>query len=334
MFEIFVIIIMAILIYIFIRKKQSYNKEHKKKIYKKKSIIYPNNEIIINKTNKLEPNLNSDLVEIQYHVDYSDTITAINALTPQKELFNLSFSPVETSVPKETTTNQLVSIFMNSLNDEIKKTPQFLNVNSGWNNMNMRQREKSNQEKQLESIGITSKLYNTPAQKEEVILLKIDKAEQYSTDTQYRIEVHIIVQKKNVSDQMVLMVQFFMEKEDNDTRDKFFDKKLSNDDFKTTVLIERIFIVGFLTNKSLLRTKMEKFYEYDENIIRNDGTMNQEKVLKMMIQKHKDRDDALNSFTQTLDKDVKETHYKDCKGEYNETRTIVDDYVCKYPEYK
>ena len=77
---------------------------------------------------------------------------------------------------------------------------------------------------------------------------------------------------------------------------------------------------------------MEKFYEYD-NIIRDDGTMNQEKVLKMMIQKHKDRDDALNSFTQTLDKDAKETHYKDCKGEYNETRTIVDDYVDKYPNY-
>jgi len=335
MFEIFVVSIMVILIYIFIKKKinntDKHKVKHRKKLYRKREIPILNAKYNI-KENNIKPILNSDLIEMQYHVDYSDTITAINALTPQKELFNLSFSPVETSTPEDNTTNKLVSIFMNSLNDEIKKTPQFLNVNSGWNNMNMRQREKSNQETQLESIGIPSKLYNTPAKKEEIILLKIDKAEQFSTGTQIRVEVHIIVQKKNVKDQMVLMIQFFMEKEDNDTRDKFFEKKLSNDDFKTSVLIERIFIVGFLSNKSLLRTKMEKFYEYD-NIIRDDGTMNQEKVLKMMIQKHKDRDDALNSFTQTLDKDAKETHYKDCKGEYNETRTIVDDYVCKYPNY-
>jgi len=330
MFEIFVIIIMSILIYVFIQKKKNNKIHHKKKIYKKK-IISKN---IINNDEIQKPNINSDLIEIQYHVDYSDTITAINNLTPQKELFNLAFLPVQSSKPDDDTINQLVSIFITSLNDEIKKTPQFLNVNSGWNNMNMRLREKTNQELQFESLGIPSKLYNTPAEKSNVILLRIDKAEQFNTNTQVRIEVHIIIQKQemNVKDQMVLMVQFFMEKENNST-DNFFTQKLTYDSFKTSVLIERIFIVGFLTNKSILKTKIEKFYEYDD-ILRQDGTMNQEKVLKMMIQKHKDRDEALNSFTQTLDNDTKTTHFEDDAKMYDETRTIIDDYIDKYPVYE
>ena len=44
---------------------------------------------------KFQVEVNTEFTEMQYHKDYNDTITAINNLTPQKELFNLGFLPVK-----------------------------------------------------------------------------------------------------------------------------------------------------------------------------------------------------------------------------------------------
>ena len=324
MFEIIVIIAVILLIIYFLKNKNTYNKKRK---YVKKPQIKNITKNITKNSFPEEIVLKGELIEIQYHVDYSDTITAINKLTPQKELFNLAFLPVKNSTPSDENSKELVNIFINAINTEISKAPDFLNVNSGWNDVISRRREKTNQEKQLESLGIPSKIYNTPSPKAQIKLLKIDKAEQFTTDNQIRIEIHVIIQKENVEDQMVLMIQFFMEKEN----DNFFDKDLKNNDFKTSVLIERIFIVGFLTNDTILKTKMEKFYEYDD-ILREDGTMNQEKVLKMMIQKHKDRNEELNSFTQTLDKDTQKTHFN-AEPVFKNRKTIIDNYTDRFSVY-
>jgi hypothetical protein len=43
--------------------------------------------------------LNQEFIDTRYNKDYNDTITAINNLTPQKELFNFGFLPTKIIKP-------------------------------------------------------------------------------------------------------------------------------------------------------------------------------------------------------------------------------------------
>jgi hypothetical protein len=288
-----------------------------------------------------ETPVNSDFVAMQYHKDYNDTITAINNLTPQKELFNLGFLPVKHVIPEPSNIEELVELFMNKLNAEISNNvSEYLHVNSGWNDMGKRRREKSGFETQMEELGLPGSLYNEPATKARVKLVRLDKAEQFNTENQIRFIAYIIIQKENVHDQMVLKVQFFLERQNfknGDDRAKFFERDLhenlneiKNDQI---VIIEQVFTVGYLTNDSKNKTKMDKFHDYGD-VQRIDGTYDQENVLKVMLQKHKERADELNGWICTVDDDTKQIHNIpgiDSYSVYKNTRTIMDD-LAKFPQ--
>ena len=149
------------------------------------------------------------------------------------------------------------------MNDEVKnRVSEYLHVNSGWNDQGKIKKIKSGFEEQLEELGLPGDLYTQPADKAKIYLVKIDKAEQQMTDDQIRFIVHIIVQKKNVKDQMVLKVLFFMERADllsgGDNRASFFEKSLENhqkdkdaNDLDNIVIIEQVFTVGFLSDEYL-----------------------------------------------------------------------------------
>jgi hypothetical protein len=289
--------------------------------------------------NKKMRTLNSDFIEMQYHSDYNDTITAINNLTPQKELFNQGFLPVKETVPNEDNVNELIDLFMGRMNKEIiSNVSEFLHVNSGWSDMGKRKREKSGFEQQMEELGLPGSIYAEPASKAPIKLIKIDKAEQYNTEDQIRFVIYIIIQKENVEDQMVLKVQFFLEREDlksaGDIRENFFKTGLSAKiPVEQKVIIEQVFTVGYLTNKTNKKTSSDKFHDY-KNIRSNDGTINQEQVIKIMLQKHKERQQELNSFMNTVDDDTKELHDVpgiDDYSIYKNTRTIMDD-LAKPPQ--
>lgn len=286
--------------------------------------------------------VNSEFLNVQYHQDYNDTITAINNLTPQKELFNLGILPVKESIPDPENIKELVTLFMDKLNNEVRNNvSEYLHINSGWNDMGKRKREKSGFEKQMEKLGLPGSLYNEAANKAPVKLIKIDKGEQYATDNQIRFIAFIIIQKANVKDQMVLKVQFFLERDNlissGDNRAKFFERNLEEDRNKLAddqvVIIEQIFIVGYLTDQCSKKTKMDKFHEYT-NIRKTDGTINQERVFKIMLQKHKERENELNSFKCALDDDAKEIYevpeIDNCAA-YENTRTIMND-LAKFPQ--
>jgi hypothetical protein len=225
---------------------------------------------------------------------------------------------------------------MNKINQEIDtNVSEYLHVNSGWSDMGKRRREKDGFEQRLEELGLPGQIYNEPAVKAKIKLVKIIKAEQYNTDDQIRFEVHIIVKKINVKDQMVLKVLFFMEKEDlsgkRDDCSNFFDRKLNLDDTKVNkdqvVLIEQVFTMGYMTNDSNPKSKMDKFHTYN-NVKRVDGTIDQSKVLAIMKQKHKERSKELNSFLCNVDDDTKTIHNVPSIGDYKSyrnTRTILDD---------
>lgn len=302
------------------------------------------------------PMVNSDFVEIQYHKDYNDTITAINDLTPNKEMFNHGFLPVRESDPDMQNINELVELFMGMLNQDVQNNvSEYLHTNSGWNDMGKRKRIKSGFEEQMEELGLPGSLYNEPASKAPVNLIKIDKVEQHNTDDQIRFVAYIVVQKENVKDQMVLKVQFFLEREDlrsgGDHRAQFFDKKMDENgklhtdqnadpdsgkdstDMIKNVVIEQVFILGYLTNESKPKSKMDRFHDY-KNIQRTDGTTDQEQVLKIMLKKHKERADELNSFMCTVDDETKQLHDVpniDNYSVYKNTRTIMND-LAKFPQ--
>lgn len=299
-------------------------------------------------TLRIKPEVNVEFADMQYHKDYNDVITAINNLTSQKELFNMGFLPVIETEPNKGNVKSLVKLFMSKMNNDILNNVQeYLHVNSGWNDMGKRRREKSGFEQQMEELGLPGSLYNEPAEKAPIKLIKIDKSVQFTTDDQIRFTIYIIVQKENVKDQMVLQVQFFMEREDlsgqRDDRANFFEKGLDspkkdsvNIDPNQLVIIEQVFILGYLTNETSPKTKMDKFHNYD-NTQRIDGTIDQEKVIKMMLIKHKERENELNSFVNTLNDDSREIY--DISGpsgvdqysQFTNTRTIMDDFA-QFPQ--
>lgn len=329
-------------------KSKKYNQHNKDSINNYIDAMYRSTKSQSNKKYKNSSDIqtNSDFVEMQYHLDYNDTMTAINNLTSQKELFNLSFLPVKQSVPDTNNINDLVKLFMDKLNNEVKSNvSEYLHVNSGWNDMGKRRREKSGFEEQMEELGLPGSVYNEPASKAPIKLIKIDKAEQYNTDDQIRFVAYIIVQKVNVKDQMVLKVQFFMEREDlktrGDDRASFFEQDINKNDDNynnklndQVVIIEQVFTVGYLTNETKSKTKMDKFHDYS-GVQRLDGTVDQEKIVKIMLQKHRERANELNSFMCTLDDETKEVHDVpniDNYSVYKNTRTIMDD-LARFPQH-
>jgi hypothetical protein len=275
----------------------------------------------------------SEFIEKQYHKDYNDTITAINNLTPQKELFNMGFLPVKEVDPDSGNIRELVKLFINRINDEVdNRVSEFLHKNSGWNDQGKRKKIKSGFEEQLEELGLPGDLYTQPADKAGIRLVAIEHAEQHMTDDQIRFIAHIVVQKKNVKDQMVIKVLFFMEREDlkngGDHRENFFDKSVANHDreldaanqkLDNIVIIEQVFTVGFLSDTGTSKTRMDKFYEY-KDIQNQNGIIDQYKVLQIMKKKH--------AFLCSVDDETKELHDVPSIGDYKayqNTRTIMDD---------
>jgi hypothetical protein len=283
----------------------------------------------------------SEFIETQYHKDYNDTITAIHNLTPQKELFNMGFLPVKEVDPDPGNVRELVKLFLTKMNDEVDhRVSEFLHTNSGWNDQGKRKKIKSGFEEQMEELGLPGDLYTQPADKARIRLVTVQSAEQHMTDDQIRFVAHIVVQKKNVKDQMVLKVQFFMEREDlktgGDHREKFFNKSLDNHqkDLETAdraldnlVIIEQVFVVGYLSDSGRGRTRMDKFYEY-KDIMNPNGIVDQYKVMQIMKKKHAERSRELSSFLCSVDDETKELHDVPGIGDfeaYRNTRTIMDD---------
>jgi len=246
--------------------------------------------------------VNSEFVEVQYNKDYNDTINAIDNLTTQKELFNESCLPVVDTKPDKKIVKQLIEWFIDKMNYEIKhNVKEHITKNSGWTEMGILPNIKSGSEKQLEYLGIPQ-LYNEPANKMEVKLISIDKAEQYSTETQIRFIVYIVIQKLNVREQMVLKILFFMER-DVDDKHNFFTKELQN---KTnhSVKIEQIFVLGYLTGS----TKKIKSDNSDYNVLQKSGVTDQKTIIKIMLEKQKEREKEATHFLDAVDDETREIH--------------------------
>jgi hypothetical protein len=204
-------------------------------------------------------------------------MNGFSLMTDQKNIFNQSFEPLlSTSNNIEnndrTDVDNLVESFLKSLNNNIKNNVgniscQTLNT---WDD-NMPQitpndkiiKQKSSWEQYNEELGLPSSIFPESAKKSKVDLIKIDHIDKYETSKELKYSVYLILQKKHVSDQMIVKVSFVLNKNDVNLEREFFNTTKNN--FETKIIIEEIVIIGFMIMKGfgIPKSNREKFYDYD-----------------------------------------------------------------------
>jgi hypothetical protein len=228
--------------------------------------------------------VNEYFIENQWHTDYRDTQNAFDLVVPnRKQLFNLCALPVDqVSEVSEKDTKYLVSKFIKEINKTVKNKVSDELATTSWIDNMPQKKVESGWDKQQKALGLPTSIYNEPAKKAPIKLVKIDHAEKYETEKEVRYSLFLIIQKKHVKDQLVIKVNFVVDKNDvNMDRDFFASDK---DSFRTTVMIEEISILGFLTkNQFGERTKRDDFYQFDAI---TDGRMfSQEQIIKELNRK-------------------------------------------------
>lgn len=318
-----IVLILVILIYFILRKKQntaskvkSYqdivktNKinKHKKSTQNKKSNnddAYQYLDDIFNemsnskgmsnliyqtkrdhKTGKYS-SVNPFFLDIRIHNDYRDVLTSFDNVAPdQRPYFNRSMLPVRQTQVEVVSVKPMVKEFIKRINEDIKvNVYEQVTSQTGWNEYaELKKPEIDGWGKQMKQLGLPESLWDHPAHKDKLRLIKIDSVEKFITEEQINIIVHMIVQKKNVSDQMVIRVSYIMDNVDMNA-DRNFNKNNIAPDYN--VRIEEIYVIGYLTDYRYGDTNVNRkdFYEFVD--IEKGDMMDQNLILKTLKDKYK-----------------------------------------------
>lgn len=288
----------------------------------------------INELNESDK-LGSYFMEVQFHTDYRDTITAFNDIAPnQKNMFNIADLPVTQSSIESDEVSDLINEFINQLNKNVKyNVSEYRNSNTGWDEQIPERTQKSGWDKQQEELGLPKSLYCESAKRAPVRLLEISSVEKYETEKETRYTCIIVIQKLNVEDQMILKINFL--KRDNyiNKDRKFFndldDTQSSNSTILFNIIIEEIFVVGFLSNEVGTKTgdANDNFYNF-KSLGKNEITDNKS-IMKELIKKYKKKQKNDRKFRKALDKESQLFHegLADASDydSYKYTRSIIDD---------
>lgn len=299
-----IFIVVVIFIYMIMNKKENLKKDNFNEEdygylddifdnieYKKE----PNKKSIIKL--KKEPIIKPYYVEIRVHNDYRDTITAFNNVAPdQRPIFNRSVLPVKQIDANPIEVKPLVKAFIKRVNDEIKyRVDDTQNENSGWDEM-APEKKKDGWGDYMNGLGLPESIYNKPAKRAKIKLIKIDAVQKFATEDQLNFIVHMIIQKTNTEDQMIVKVSFVMDNIDMNA-ERNFNKSEFNVDFN--VKIEEIAIVGFMTDHSYGdKTERKDFYEFVN--IEKDNIMDNKLILKALKDKYKQRQIESDGFNVTI----------------------------------
>ena len=230
---------------------------------------------------------------MRVHNDYRDTITAFNFVAPdQRPIFNRSVLPVKQIDVNPREVKPLVKAFIRRVNEEVKNNvTDELKANSGWDEL-AKEKTKDGWGDYMKEFGLPESIYLSPAKRARVRLIKIDAVEKFATEEQINFIIHMIIQKKNAEDQMILKVSYIMDNKDINS-DRNFNNKES--DVNLNVRIEEIAVIGFLTDhKYGDPTDRKDFYEFTN--IEKDDIIDQELVLKQLQEKYKQRQIEADGF--------------------------------------
>lgn len=249
--------------------------------------------------------LNPYFQEIQFHQDYRDTMNAFNLMCDQKNVFNKNFLPLlKNSHATLTEVTNIVDQFITTLNENIVKNVDDIAASKllSWNdnmppvtNDNDIINTKSSWEKYNKELGLPNSIYQQPAKREKVNLLKIDNIDKYETSDQLKYSIYLILQKPSSIDQMIVKVSFVIDKSDANLEREFFDKNKNS--YETKIVIEEISIIGFLikTGSGKPKTQRQKFYDYDGF---SEGRLISEKdVIEQLNKKRKEIEENFVSNT-------------------------------------
>jgi hypothetical protein len=299
--NILIIIVVVVFIYMVMNKKENLKQNN---IYEEEDYGYlddifnnieykkePHKKSIIKL--KKEPIIKPYYIEIRVHNDYRDTMTAFNNVAPdQRPIFNRSVLPVKQIDLDPIEVKPLVKAFIKRVNEEVKyRTTDIQNKNSGWDEM-APEKKKDGWGDYMNELGLPESIYNEPSKRAKIKLIKIDAVQKFATEDQLNFIVHMIIQKTNTQDQMIVKVSYVMDNIDMNA-ERNFNKTDFNVDFN--VKIEEIAIVGFLTDHSYGdKTERKDFYEFTN--IEKDNIMDTELILKALKDKYKQRQIESDGF--------------------------------------
>ena len=323
-FLVLIIIILLVIYIFFFDSKSKQNNKSKTKEYKREYLqtknnqnikkqssnkyldkifgVLVNNNMKINVTNKNylinESNVLPYFIEMQFHNDYKDVITAFDKMTEigGRAVFNRSNQPVNYIPMDKADGYKLIYPFISELNSVlINKIKDVVDLENGWNNIQENPNVESGWDKQQKKLGLPTNIYDKGASKSKVNIITVDKVDRFETDVQIKYDIYSIIQKENSLDQMVIRLSLLMDRRDlNEDRNFFRDDKTVD----LNVHLESVFIIGFMTSHSYgsqNKNTRQDFYTFEN--IEKDGMMDQEEIIKQLKKKYLDYQIEANGLT-------------------------------------
>lgn len=242
------------------------------------------------KVNEVKPYF----IDKQFHEDYRDTVTAFDHLLEyDKPKFNKACLPVSYTTVNKIEIKGLLKAFLKMLNNEIiKNVHNYVTVDDGFQNSMPNPTVKSGWERQLENLGLPGDLFKNKL-KSKIKIIKVDKVEKVESDSQVKYTVYMIIQKLNVSDQMVVKISFVLDRSDLNIDRDFFKNKKSVD---LNVTLDNVFVIGYMSNFSFgVNNERTDFYTFEKT--ENTNILDQKEILKQLKKKYNDRAIESNGLT-------------------------------------
>lgn len=295
------------------------------------------NHLIFNNDNSnyIKINKNKNFIDIKFHNDYRDVLTSFDNLTPDKrQIFNLANRPITYSEPNFKEVKNLINHFVDILNNDIiNNVDNSYNSNSGWDEKIPHIKFDSGWDKIQKSLGLPTSLYHEPKGKSSIKIINVDSVEKYEYDKEIKYKINLVLQKLNSNDQIVISIDFVVDKHHINPDDFHFDYKL----YHNTV-IERIYVVGYLSNSgidnniynsnNINSSKFKNLYKDFQNMEHSDLT-DPKKVQQVLLDKYKQKNKEI-SFRNSLFDEEGRVFHNDLPNVYDydnikNTQTIFDD---------
>lgn len=315
---IFVIVVAVVMIYFMNTNKKEHLELNERR--RKNDVIDQFDSTDLQKLQKIPSN--RIFTEAQFHSDYMDIITAFNNLSPnQRQVFNIDNQESDVTDIDSSEVKNLVSNFITNVNRYVKTSvPTTRTPSCGWDESVPDPNIKSGWDKVQESLGLPGSIYDKFAGQSQLNLVNIQNVTKYETDKEIKYKCIIVVQKSNVSDQLIVNVSFVMT------------KGLSNQ--KIHVVIESITIVGFLSVNGMGNERTEADDMYNFQNLEKDNMTPSNTILKELMKKYELRGKLMQEKINDMDPVAQATyeelpHLNDYES-HKVTRFITDDMLHPY----
>lgn len=261
----------------------------------------PNTQDILLDLIKNNASLNKNFSNSQMHPKYIDVASALQLMLPEeKQIFNISNQPVDYELVSDVEVKDICLNFVKNINATI------------LNDINVPVHKKSGWEKWQQSMGLTP-MYSNHIKKQQVRMVAIAYVQKYSCQDEIKYACYLVLQKKDVNDQLILRVSFVINK--LGVRTQIGETFWSQETIKTRSFIENIFTVGYLVTQNTgsfestfestnILPSCENYEKYDDLEIQKFTDKNY--IQQILLKKHQQRSQEMNYRNSLLDEEGKD----------------------------